>query len=490
MAKKPVYLIIDVGTGNVRVAITETDGHILSLSRQNMDYNRDYDFSNALFFDPQVILNKIFLAVKEVLLHVNSDEFELQAITVSSQREGIVLLDMDGIAFVGYPNHDHRGRAWEQSIGNKDRIYKLTGRNPTSLFSVFKLIGTKKKQPNVFQKIHKALSISDWVQYELSGKMGYEHSQASETLLYDVAKMSWSKELEKIFEIPLEFMPDLHSSGDILGVVKPEIAKNLMISPEVVIIVGGSDTQLAIMSTKPAIKDIIIVSGTTTPCVKLVSEYLLDKSQRTWTGRHTVGKQFVLETNAGVTGLNIQKLKALLYPSEGYEQIERELPNIDSNETLASLGSTISGKSPLNLGGFFFDVPIGNNLGRAEIFDAALWDIACSIYENYCILNELEPDNMDYVWGCGGGFQSPRLINYLSGLLKKEIRIRKGFNQASVSGATVVCNETLGFDSKVPDFYTIKFDGNSEVINRRYTQWKSLRKALHNFETEINSSYE
>src|SRR5690606_15733684 len=96
---------------------------------------------------------------------------------------------------LGMPNIDHRGRAWEAELTDKDRVYQMTGRYPTSLFSAFKLVGLRKVYPNIFKDIACFMSISDWVQYKFSGVCAYEHSQASETLLYDVAKRDWSHTL-------------------------------------------------------------------------------------------------------------------------------------------------------------------------------------------------------------------------------------------------------------------------------------------------------
>jgi autoinducer 2 (AI-2) kinase len=82
------------------------------------------------------------------------------------------------------------------------------------------------------------------------------------------------------------------------------------------------------MSTRPETNDVVIVSGTTTPIIKLTGEYITDDKERTWTGRHTDESSFMFEANAGVTGLNYQRLKEIFYPNEGYDMIEKELAEI------------------------------------------------------------------------------------------------------------------------------------------------------------------
>ena len=73
-------------------------------------------------------------------------------------------------------------------INDKSEVYQLTGRYPTSLFSALKIVGIKHRRPEIWKEFATFLSISDWVEYKLSGVLHYEHSQASETLLYDVEK--------------------------------------------------------------------------------------------------------------------------------------------------------------------------------------------------------------------------------------------------------------------------------------------------------------
>lgn len=383
---------------------------------------------------------------------------------------------------IGLPNHDHRGREWEGQVPEKSRIYSIAGRYPSSLFSALKVIGIRERRPEIYRELNAIVSISDWAQVQLSGKVGYEHSQASETQLYDVEKKSWSKELCGFFGLPETILPPLHASGTILGNILPAIAKEMSISSEALVVVGGADTQLAIKSTAPAVDDIVIVSGTTTPIVKIVPEYICDRKERTWTNRHIDENSFILEANAGVTGLNYQRLKEIFYPNEGYDVIEKELAAVADSDCVASLGSLVADeKQPLTKGGFIFDAPVSHQLTRAGFVRATLWDIACCIKENYDCLTDMTPHKTDYVWACGGGFQSAMLRQFVADLIGRKIRVRSGFQQASVSGGIAICNEAMDTPRGV--------DLSEEVIapqaNQRtidlYHEWKSVRMNIKKF---------
>ena len=479
MALSQGYMIIDIGTGNVRVAITTLTGDLLHVERDNVHYVNDDLYPDALSFDPERLWAQIQDLARKALSH--TPDLRIKAITASSQREGIVLVDSKGKGLIGMPNHDHRGREWEHIISDKSRIYNLTGRYPGSLFSAFKVIGIKNRRPDIYARLDKILSISDWAQFKLSGVQGYEHSQASETQLYDIAGKKWSPELSSMFGLPEEILPPLHDSGTVLGKVASEVGKQLNIPADTRVIVGGADTQLAIKSTQPAMNDIVIVSGTTTPVVKIVGNYVVDKKERTWTNRHIDQDTFILEANAGVTGLNYQRLKDIFYPNEGYEVIERELASVPDSISVASLGSLVADeKKPLLKGGFVFDAPVSHQLTRASFAWGILWEIACCVKENYDCLVDVTKHDSDYIWACGGGLQSKMLQQSISNLTGKKIRVRDGFQQASVKGGALICSESEDTTNTAARFEEVS-PQHDERYRSLYMEWKKVRTGFKQF---------
>ena len=475
MREQKGFLIIDIGTGNVRVAVTDQYGTVLHIERDNVVYIKDEIYPDALYFDPNHLWQQILSLAKAALQQVPGTD--IQAITASSQREGIVLIDAAGKSLIGLSNHDNRGREWEDMVEDKTLVYNLTGRYPTALFSAFKVVGIRKRRPAVYNQLNKILSISDWAQFLLSGIEGYEHSQASETLLYDVAEKKWSQQLCDIFEIDADILPPLQQSGTVLDKILPQYAAQLNLSPDTLIIVGGADTQLAIKSTQPAVNDIVIVSGTTTPIAKIVSEYVTDDKQRTWTNRHIDADSFILEANAGVTGLNYQRLKEIFYPNESYDIIEKELANHSNGHCIASLGSMVAEeRSSQAKGGFIFNVPVSHELTRASFVRATLWDIACSIKENFETLCAVSGHTPDFVWACGGGFQSQMLLQVIANLINKKILIRDGFQQASVVGGALACCEALAIKSeqKIAQAKEVVPQSNRTDV-ALYKEWKEVR---------------
>lgn len=477
MTKEEAYLVIDIGTGNVRVALAATDGRLLGVARQDLQNQKDLDYPEALSFDPDQLWLQITALTREAIQQAG--EVQVLAITATSQREGIVLVSEIGRSIIGLPNIDHRGREWESMMLDRSRIYQLTGRYPTSLFSALKIVGLMKRKPELLHDFHSFLSISDWVEYKLSGILHYEHSQASETLLYNVEQANWSPELLNVFGIDSAVLVPLIHSGTDLGQVLKAEALALGISAEARVIVGGGDTQLAILSTCPEENDVVMVSGTTTPIIKITADYVTDTEQRTWTSRHTDGKHFILEANAGVTGLNYQRLKEIFYPNEDYAVIEQELGEISTVQCMASLGSLLADeKKALIRGGFIFDAPVSHTLTRGCFVWATLWDIACSITENYKSLCQVTTHDKDYIWACGGGAQSPLLRQFLANLLQKKVRVSANYIQSSVAGGVWICNAALGKTQADTLILDETLPQQNERHQYLYEEWKKTRSSF------------
>lgn len=482
MQTKEAYLVIDIGTGNVRVALVEPNGNVLSVARGDIRYHRDELYPDAIYFEPDQLWEQLTLLGHEAMSKVGN--VHVLAITTTSQREGIVLVSKEGKSLIGLPNIDHRGFEWQDLVTDKSRIYELSGRYPTSLFSAFKLEGIQQRRLEIWSQFAFFLSISDWVEYKFTGVAKYEHSQASETLLYDVNLGEWSDELIEVFGIDRKHLPAIHHSGTVSGTILTTVAKDWNIQAQAPVVTGGGDTQLAIKSTQPSVDDIVIVSGTTTPIVKLVNHYITDEQQRTWTSRDIEPNRFIFEANAGVTGLNYQRLKEVFYPNESYDIIEKELAANHHRHCFASLGSLVaSERTPVTRGGFAFPVPVSHELSRSSFVWATLLDIAFSIGENYKVLQQVAGHKADHVWACGGGLQSRTLRQLIANIIQKNVQVRHGFEHSSAVGGALLCNKALAnkeaqvatdVDSVAPE------KDKADIFSHLHNEWQQTRNYFRN----------
>jgi autoinducer 2 (AI-2) kinase len=149
---------------------------------------------------------------------------------------------------------------------------------------------------------------------------------------------------------------------------------------------------------------------------------------------------------------------------------------------VAALGSLIADeRAPLIRGGFLFDVPVSHQLTRASFVWATLWDIACSIRENYSTLTQVTPHEKDYLWACGGGMQSPTLRRLIATLVGKKVLLRPDFRQSSVVGGVYACIKATDGRRRQPLTPDIITPGDKQELESHYTAWKNTRAAFRQF---------
>ncbi len=475
------YLVVDMGTGNSRVALVSAEGRIWGIRSYVNRYHTDQLYEDAQYFLPEEWKSVLLQGCREL-----TEEFRghpVKAVTSTGARESIVLYNREGEAFMGLPNIDNRGRAWMNEIEDREFIYDRTGRWVTEDFPAAKLMGYKKKYPREFQSIAKITSLSEWIGEVFTGKLVIEPSQACETQLFDIEERAWSKRLCGDYGISLSILPEIAKAGDSLGTIKKELAGSLGINDQAEFIVGGADTQIAVKGIGIGVGDVAVVSGTTSPVVTITDYKYSDRQKRCWTDSNLGGETYQVETNPGVTGLNYQRMKALLFPDTSYEELEEKMEGQKEYLCTASFSSLhFSEKRSLKKGGFVTKAPFGADLEAVNLAWAVVADIACSIYVQYNSLCEMTGHKKDYLLGCAGGFRSKMLCRHLADLTGKKLIIREGFEQASIHGCRKICNERYGTcteEEKGEKQEKVYLPCEQSLIHAYYEEWLENRQVLN-----------
>ena len=175
------YLLIDLGTGSTRACFVSQEGEILAMRSFFNRYYRDDAYSDAQYFLPEEWGEQLLRCCRE--LHEERPEVRARLVSAAGARQSIVLLDAEGHAFYGLPNIDNRGREFMGEIADAERIYERSGKWVTEDFCAAKLMGLRKKRPELYERIGTVLSLSGWVAWLFTGNCVFEPSQACETQL-------------------------------------------------------------------------------------------------------------------------------------------------------------------------------------------------------------------------------------------------------------------------------------------------------------------
>ena len=83
----------------------------------------------------------------------------------------------------------------EQKAGGREALVRLVANPALTGFTAPKLLWVRKHEPKNWDKVRQVLLPKDYVRYKLTGTYATEVSDASGTLMLDVANRCWSREL-------------------------------------------------------------------------------------------------------------------------------------------------------------------------------------------------------------------------------------------------------------------------------------------------------
>jgi xylulokinase len=149
---------------------------------------------------------------------------DARGIGLSGQMHGLVCLDeRDRVLRPAMLWNDQRTAAEcaeiEARIG-LERLIQLTGNRALTGFTAPKILWLRRHEPDVYSRIARILLPKDYVRLRLTGEHAIDVSDASGTLLFDVAHRRWSEEVTEALEIPASWLPPALESAQVSGQTK------------------------------------------------------------------------------------------------------------------------------------------------------------------------------------------------------------------------------------------------------------------------------
>ena len=244
-----LYIGVDLGTSAVKLLLMDGDGKIHKIVSK--EYPLYFPHAGWSEQKPEDWFTQAMEGIKELVSEC--DRSQVAGISFGGQMHGLVALDKeDRVIRPAILWNDGRTGAetdyLNQEIG-KDKLSRYTANIAFAGFTAPKLLWLKKHEPQNFDRISKIMLPKDYLAYCLSGSFCTDVSDASGMLLMDVKNRRWSEEMLKICGITKEQLPKLYESYEVVGVLKPEVARKLGLSAKVKVIAGAGDNAAAAVGT-------------------------------------------------------------------------------------------------------------------------------------------------------------------------------------------------------------------------------------------------
>jgi len=218
-------LAIDQGTTGSRAILYDKKGTKKANAYQ--EFPQHFPKPGWVEHNPQDIWKSVNNSIQKVLRGVSAGS--IVAIGITNQRETTVVWDRT----TGKPVYNAIVWQCRRTSGRCDQLKKEKGRakffrQKTGLpidayFSATKIEWILKNVPGALTKAKKGKlcfgTTDAWILWKLTGGQVHatDYTNASRTMLFNISKLKWDKEILKKFGIPREILPRVKASSGIFG---------------------------------------------------------------------------------------------------------------------------------------------------------------------------------------------------------------------------------------------------------------------------------
>ncbi len=471
-------LSIDQGTTSTRSIIFNDNFEIVSSDQ--LEFKQYFPKDGCVEHDPQEIFNTVLQTAQNVIKKAKINSSQILSIGITNQRETVVIWDKQ----TGKPIY--RAIVWQDRRtvnyckdltrkGFSKKIQKITGLVIDSYFSATKIkwildnIESSKK----LLKENRLLfgTIDTWLLWKLTEGRSFftEATNASRTMLYDIKKNCWSKELLKLFNISHKILPDVKDSADDFG--------HTTLFGDKIKIGGMAGDQQAATIGQACFKPGSIKSTYGTGCFMIMNigqKLKISKNNLLTTIAYKINNKttYALEGSIFIAGAAVQWLRDSLKVIKTAQETENFYSKSDQSQKIYFVPAFVGLGAPYWDGearGAIFGMT--RNTGIAEFVKAAIDSVA---YQTKDLVIAMQKDSgvpIKQLKVDGGMVANEDFLQFLSNILILNCD-RPKITETTALGAAYLAGLSSGF---------IK---NTEEIAKKWQSDKIFKPKLHKKEVK------
>ncbi len=236
-------LTVDVGTSSTKTSLWTETGLLVAHATSAYDLQRAEPLWAEI--DGDVWWQTICKTVRVVLDKGKVDPASIAGIGVDAVGWTLIPVDRAGNplhpAMIWLDRRAEEETNWLKSLPNAEYLVDLNANPLDSAYVTPKLLWLKKHHPDIFDSAHKFLEATGFIISRLTSEFICDYTQAYGYHFFDIRKEAWDMQAARDIDVPLEKMPRLCPSTEIVGTVTEKAAEQLGIKPGVPVIAGCLD---------------------------------------------------------------------------------------------------------------------------------------------------------------------------------------------------------------------------------------------------------
>jgi xylulokinase len=174
---------------------------------------------------------------------------DIGALSVSVQGDAIIPVDRDlralHRAILGMDYRSERqARACEAQCGAFE-LFQRTGMRSHPINAVTKILLLRELAPAVFGEAYRFVTYADFILGRLGAEPVMDETMASRTMAYDLLGRCWSQDLLARLDLDPARLSRVVPAGGAVGTIRRDLAAELGLPPELVLVTGGHDQPCA-----------------------------------------------------------------------------------------------------------------------------------------------------------------------------------------------------------------------------------------------------
>ncbi len=233
----------DLGTTGNKATLYDRDGALVGAAFRA--YDTEYAHIGWAEQDPDAWWEAVCHSTRRLLSQTGVRPDDIACITFSGQMMGAVPLDRNArplrSAIIWA---DQRALEQESWIGARltfEDVYRVTGHRLSASYSLAKILWIRDNQPDIYRDTYKFLHAKDAIVARLTGAFVTDPSDASSMNLYDLKSGEWSDAILDAVELPVEKLPEIRLSTDVVGEVRAAVAEEVGVAAGTKVVIGGGD---------------------------------------------------------------------------------------------------------------------------------------------------------------------------------------------------------------------------------------------------------
>jgi len=287
-----LILAHDLGTTGNKATLFAADGSVVASTFAS--YDTVYAQPNWAEQNPADWQTALFDATRWLMAAAaegGHSAGDVAVVSFSGHMNGALLVDAAGAPLrPAIIWADQRAAAQTEMIRarcGEDEVYQLTGSRISPAYTAAKLLWIKQEEPEIYRRARWVLQAKDYAAFLFSGVAATDYSDASLTLLLDLAGRRWAETLIAALGLDVAKLPPLYPSAQVIGQVTAQAAAASGLRAGTPVVIGGGDGACATVGAGAARPgDAYNYIGSSSWVALTTAQPVLDPARRTFNLAH------------------------------------------------------------------------------------------------------------------------------------------------------------------------------------------------------------